>query len=354
MRGDSRASAKMHELRTVNGLGNLGRLLQSGDTASSPEWSAETLKRASQVEALVLCREHANCDSLPLRFGVHFAEDTRIALRDVRFLYVDAKYADRFHVDAQFSSDGLDHAGRFVVGIRRGYRELVVVTAWRHDANTEARLSEVMTALRTKGFISPQTLLDLHPLYLAGKIRTSADLIEQLANQLSLQQTTSMQRVVDEALARADAAIAERDQAVRRAQNAEAVAREASFIVDDLQNEKQVLKSRVDELEEERRRYQREAADAQRKGEKASLSDPDTLVDVLVGQMHRNSSCTILVMGDGSRRHMKTASFDRDGRVTAKAKSLIGRKVQISCWDPVDQPGRWSRDGYFRQVYAAE
>jgi hypothetical protein len=89
-------------------------------------------------------------------------------------------------------------------------------------------------------------------------------------------------------------------------------------------------------------------------GKKASLSAPDTLVDVLVGQMHRNSSCTILVMGDGSRRHMKTATFDRDGRVTSKAKGLIGRRIQISCWDPVDQPGRWSREGYFRNVYAAE
>jgi len=343
------------KLRTVHGLGDLGRLLQSGDTAPSPEWSVETLKNASQIEAVVLSREHANCDSLPLRYGMHFAVDTRIALRDVRFLYVDSKYADRFHVDARFSSDdGAEHAGRFVVGIRRGYQDLIIVTVWRHDGNTETRLSEVMTALRLRGFLTPQTLLELHPLYLAGKLRTSADLIEQLAHKMSIQQTTSMQRVVDEALAKADAAIAERDRAMHRASQAEAVAREASFVVDDLQNQNQALKSRVDELEAEHRRYQREEADAQLDGKRASLSAPDTLVDVLVDQMHRNSSCTILVMGDGSRRHMKTATFDRDGRVTSKAKGLIGRRIQISCWDPVDQPGRWSREGYFRNVYAAE
>ena len=68
--------------------------------------------------------------------------------------------------------------------------------------------------------------------------------------------------------------------------------------------------------------------------------------------MHRGSSCTELVMEDGTRLYMKTITFDRDLQVTAKAKTLVGRKVKTSCWDPIREPGKWSSQGYFRNVYA--
>jgi hypothetical protein len=58
-------------------------------------------------------------------------------------------------------------------------------------------------------------------------------------------------------------------------------------------------------------------------------------------------------MGDGSQRHMKTSTFDPTGVVTKKALSLVGRRVRISCWDPIGQPGKWSSQGYFRNVYEA-
>ena len=108
------------------------------------------------------------------------------------------------------------------------------------------------------------------------------------------------------------------------------------------------------ELEAERQRYKAEQAEASKERSEATLSSPDTLVEVRERQMYRGSSCTILIMGDGTQRHMKTSTFDPDGEVTKKAKSLVDRRVRISCWDPIGQPGKWSSQGYFRNIYAAE
>jgi len=85
----------------------------------------------------------------------------------------------------------------------------------------------------------------------------------------------------------------------------------------------------------------------------ALLSAPDTLVMIKEKQLVRGSSCTVLVMADGSQRHMKTSTFDPDGAITQKAKALVGTKIRTSCWDPKGNPGRWSSQGYFRNIYEA-
>ncbi|MBK7051386.1 MAG: hypothetical protein IPH54_11660 [Rhodoferax sp.] len=97
-----------------------------------------------------------------------------------------------------------------------------------------------------------------------------------------------------------------------------------------------------------------ESARAEAEQSSAFLSAPDTLVMVKEKQMVRGSSCTILVMGDGSQRHMKTLTFDPDGAITQKAKTLVGTRVRTSCWDPKGNPGRWSSQGYFRNIYTSE
>ena len=82
-------------------------------------------------------------------------------------------------------------------------------------------------------------------------------------------------------------------------------------------------------------------------------SDNLKLIDVATNVMHRGSICTILKLSDGSERFMKISTFDRDLSVTNKAKTLIGKFVKISCWDPVYAPRKWSSQGYFRNVYEA-
>jgi len=106
------------------------------------------------------------------------------------------------------------------------------------------------------------------------------------------------------------------------------------------------LKDKVDEA-----RFLVESIRADAEESSALLSAPDTLVMIKEKQMVRGSSCTVLVMGDGSQRHMKTSTFDPDGAITKKAKTLVGNRIRTSCWDPKGNPGRWSSQGYFRNIY---
>jgi len=109
------------------------------------------------------------------------------------------------------------------------------------------------------------------------------------------------------------------------------------------------LKDKVDEA---KFTVESERADAEKNT--ALLSTPDTLVMVKEKQVVRGSSCTVLVMGDGSQRHMKTSTFDPDDAITQKAKTLIGTRISTSCWDPKGNPERWSSQGYFRNIYEAK
>lgn len=97
-----------------------------------------------------------------------------------------------------------------------------------------------------------------------------------------------------------------------------------------------------------------ESARADAEKSSVVLSAPDTLVMIKEKQMVRGSSCTVIVMGDGRQRHMKTSTFDPDGAITQKAKTLVGTRIRTSCWDPKGNPGRWSNQGYFRNIYEAK
>jgi hypothetical protein len=71
--------------------------------------------------------------------------------------------------------------------------------------------------------------------------------------------------------------------------------------------------------------------------------------DVLVG----GARCTVLVFSNGSRQHMKTATFDPQGLITTKAKRMLGMAVKTTCWNPKSAPGRWSSLGYFNDIFPA-
>jgi hypothetical protein len=107
-------------------------------------------------------------------------------------------------------------------------------------------------------------------------------------------------------------------------------------------------------IKEDEARYKVETTAAGKEGSVATLSSPDTLMEVRESQIIRGSHCTVLLMGDGRTLHMKTSTFDRDGSVTNKAKELIGCRVRTTCWDPIGAPGKWSRQGYFRNIYIVE
>lgn len=133
---------------------------------------------------------------------------------------------------------------------------------------------------------------------------------------------------------------------------------ESQLTVDDLEAGNKALEAQIMQLKKlptkDHVAFKAETEIAEIERSVATLSAPDALVTIKENEMVRGSSCTVLVMGDGSQRHMKTSTFDPDGAITAKAKSLVGSKIRTTCWDPKDSPGRWSSQGYFRNIYAAE
>ena len=54
------------------------------------------------ITVRVIRSSHANFDSLPLRFGMHFDANQMLELEIIKDLGGDPGYPDRFHVDAKF------------------------------------------------------------------------------------------------------------------------------------------------------------------------------------------------------------------------------------------------------------
>ena len=339
---------KNSEQSKVTSFGDMKKLVTPSTNFDIHEFVNKQVNESASLDVVVLCNEHANCDSLPLRYGIHFKADETIKLSRIKFSTRTQKNPNRVGLEAYFfDTNNVEQFGQFVIGTQRGIDKPVLVTVWRNDTDTEFHLSEVMMSLRKDGYLTPEVLLGLHPLYRQGKIAKHSDLVVLLGTTMSEQQVQKMSEIVAEAVHKTDQLIAERDTATALAEEkAQDLAKE--------KGDHAITKERAKFLEKEVERYKLEKLSASRDNKQATLSPPDTLVQVLERQIYRGSSCTILKMADGSQRHMKTSTFDPTGSVTAHAKTLIGKRVRISCWDPVNQPGRWSNEGYFRNVYATE
>jgi hypothetical protein len=60
--------------------------------------------------------------------------------------------------------------------------------------------------------------------------------------------------------------------------------------------------------------------------------------------------CTRLTFENGTHKYMKLSTWDRSGEVSKKAKTLIGKNVTTTCWDPIGTT-KWSDKGYFKNIY---
>jgi hypothetical protein len=297
---------------------------------------------------------------------MHFETNQTLELEVIKDLGRDPGYPDRFHVEAKFQdprNEASDEQwGHFVLAQNQHDLGPVLVTVWRGDRDTEWGLSNTMTALRKDGFLSVQHLLEMHPLYLQGRLTDSAGLLKYLSSSIARKDIERFEGVA--AQARADTArliknleIAreEAEMARNKAERLEKVANEAISAVEGLEVERSRQQTKINLLEarikEGEARYKLEVAAAKQDSSVATLSAPDRLVEVNERVLIRGSICTVLVLADGTRRHMKTSTFDKDGAVTKKAKELIGSRVRTTCWDPINKPGKWSGQGYFRNIY---
>jgi hypothetical protein len=96
-----------------------------------------------------------------------------------------------------------------------------------------------------------------------------------------------------------------------------------------------------------------------REGSKKSKSNgclkqiavPNILIEVNTNVVFADGSInTVLKLSDGTKKTINIKVFDRNLAITKKAKSLIGEKVKTTCWDPINEPGKWSSLGYFNDI----
>lgn len=200
-----------------------------------------------KLQVLVPAHEHANLDSLPLRFGLHFQEDTKIELYDLTDLGVDDRFSDRHHYEGYVrnpmkpSDDG--QFGHFVIGYRQRSNHWALVTAWRNSSQEdEYFLSNTLRNLREDGILSPSMLLRMHPHYLNNEINTSATLIAFLLKTLSqdeiakAKQSEERARLdTEKALKEIKAAREEVNRARLEAERARSIAMEAIETVESLE-----------------------------------------------------------------------------------------------------------------------
>ena len=279
----------------------------------------------------IIHKRHANLDSFPLRYGFSFSSDSTLELtyRDSS-LKPDKTFKDRYNIIADFKNPKNNNTenGRFYLlnqhkNHSASHDEVVTVIRTTGDTQTEHHLSAVIRSLRESGDISVAELIEMHPFYLKGDIKKHGDLIKILVQKKSSDEILRIQNIVDNSVEK----------------------------YDKLKLENEQLMKDNKRLEEELDEYRKQEQIANTQGSTQTL-EREKLLDMVNTEVnHRGSSCTELVMGDGTRLYMKTITFDRDLRVTAKAQTLVGKKVKTSCWDPIREPGKWSSQGYFTNVY---
>ncbi len=233
----------------------------------------------NELKILVPAIEHANLDSLPLRFGIHFKIDTNIEIFDCTDLGVDVRYDDRHHYDG-YIRNPLDPErkplfGHFIVGYRKRNNFWVLVTAWRNSSQEdEYYLSRTLRNLRTDGILTPTMLLEMHPNYISGEINSSASLITNLSKTLAKDEITKAKAAEERARIETEQAFnemklarEETEKAKRDAEHALSVAKEAINFVEVLE----VKVSKAEQAEQEARTLLAEALTAIKESEKTNL-----------------------------------------------------------------------------------
>ena len=157
----------------------------------------------NQINVLIKCDNHANLDSLPLRYGFTYQPDLgfkskKLRLFDLGEMVVDPDFSNRRHVLASFEDDnGEIRRGHFIL-VRNGdfmssdfintvpKSQIFVVTVWPEYQNfneeKELQLSNTLRDMREKKQVTVSDLIEMHPYYLEGRIWTHGDLISVLTD----------------------------------------------------------------------------------------------------------------------------------------------------------------------------
>ena len=76
---------KKNEQSKVTSFGDMKKLVTPSTVFDIHEFVINQVNEYDSLDVIVLCNEHANCDSLPLRYGMHFKKDETIRLSRINF-----------------------------------------------------------------------------------------------------------------------------------------------------------------------------------------------------------------------------------------------------------------------------
>jgi hypothetical protein len=150
------------------------------------------------VRVFIAVVEHANQDSLPLRYGFYFKHDSWV---DIKRTSVPSRNKQEDNIEFTgeiMDHDGISHEGYFV--IRAFKNDYKLVTTFNKKVKTEHELSKVLQYLRISGRITCDWLVKKSPMYAKGKLNTHAAIVEALAEDISAKDKAALTDVYKEAL----------------------------------------------------------------------------------------------------------------------------------------------------------
>lgn len=152
----------------------------------------------STVQVFIAATEHANQDSLPLRYGFYFKNDSWVDIKRTSEPSRN-KQEDNIEFTGEIMDhDGISHEGYFV--IRAFKNDYKLVTTFNKKIKTEHELSKVLQYLRISGRITCDWLVKKSPMYAKGKLNTHAAIVEALAEDISAKDKASLTEAYKEAL----------------------------------------------------------------------------------------------------------------------------------------------------------
>ena len=292
-------------------------------------------------------RGHANLDSFPLRYGIHYPYSKTLDLYDCTNWIKDQKFSDRYHVDAKFNGkDNKEEYGHFVLAESQ-FDDMKIVTVWKHDMEVEYKLSNWLRFLREGNNISVQDLLEFHPYYADGTATRFEEIYKLLLNRDVKKITNKkLDNIAKDFQKELESKQKELSELLK-------IKTEMSKINNQLTNDLEKANKKIKEFERSQFREENNRAQSQNDGE-LIVTLGERLVLIAVNDVvHRGSDCTELIFSNGEKQWMKKRTFDKFGLVTQKAKSLINESVITSSWNPKSNPTLWKKQGYFRNIYKA-
>ena len=121
---------------------------------------------------------------------------------------------------------------------------------------------------------------------------------------------------------------------------------------DDTREIAEELKVNISDIKEERELQIIDADNQRKKGKEITVVKESTVLVSVDRVKHGkyDNLCIRLTFDDDTQKFSKIQTWDRDGLIESKAKTLIGKEVRTTCWDPAGST-KWSDLNYFNNIF---